>query len=252
MNSQDIRVETHPGPGGIILLRLSRPQRRNAMSVSMVDGVLDLLGSAVGQAAGAIVIVGEGRGFCAGSDLTALAGMDMLERSAFEADCGRLARALTAHPRPVIAAVHGFAIGGGLTFAAACDIVVSTADAKWSLPEVQIGLFPAWGLEAVTVRAGRTRARRLSFGIDTLSGAEAAAAGLVDLVADDPLGEAMAIAGRLAALPVEQVAAVKDYFAVERQGEEADRHANRLFIAACDSEQARASFQRFGRSGSQP
>ncbi|WP_179044948.1 enoyl-CoA hydratase/isomerase family protein [Sphingobium lactosutens] len=250
MNSQDIRVEVHPGPGDVILLRLSRPQQRNAMSVAIVADVLNLLGSTAGQAAGAIVIVGEGRGFCAGSDLTALAGMDMPERSVFEADCGRLARALTAHPCPVIAAVHGFAIGGGLTLAAACDIVVSTADAKWSLPEVQIGLFPAWGLEAVTMRAGRTRARRLSFGIDTLSGAEAAEAGLVDLVADDPLGEAMAIAGRFAALPLGQVAAVKNYFAVERQGEEADRHANRLFIAACDSDQARVSFQRFGRNGS--
>jgi len=231
------------------LLTLSRPESRNAMSRGLVAECLDWLDQASSdQNIGAILISGAGRGFCAGSDLAGLAAMDDAGRSAFEADSGRLARAITAHPKPIVAAVHGFAIGGGLTLAAACDVVVTAPDAKWSLPEVPIGLFPAWGLEAVTLRAGRVTARRLSFGIDLLDGRQAAAAGLADQVADDPLAEALAVARRLAALPGAQSASVKHYFAQTRAGEAADAEANALFMAACTTSEAAASFGKYGKA----
>lgn len=242
-----ISVELGGETGRVLFVRLSRPDRRNAMSVAMVESLQALLASPDALAAGAIVISGEGRGFCAGSDLSDLAGMSAQQRSRFEEDCGCLARTMTTHPRPILAAVHGFAIGGGLTLAAACDIVISTAAAKWSLPEVPIGLFPAWGLEPVTIRVGRAFAKRLAFGIDTFSGTEALAAGLADLLAEDPLHATAMLADRLAALPATQAAAVKDYFAAEKTGAEADRHANRLFTIACETNEARASFERFGR-----
>ena len=75
-------------------------------------------------------------------------------------------------------------MGGGLTLAAACDIVLTEADAKWSLPEVPVGLFPAWGLDAVVRRVGVPAARRLAWGIDTLSGREAHALGLADEIVE--------------------------------------------------------------------
>jgi enoyl-CoA hydratase/carnithine racemase len=231
-------------------MTLNRPDSRNAMSRRLVDECLDWLDHAAGdESVGAILLAGAGRGFCAGSDLAGLAGMDDIGRSSFEADSGRLARAMMVHPRPIIAAVHGVAIGGGLTLAAACDVVVTAPDAKWSLPEVPIGLFPAWGLEAVTLRVGRVRARRLSWGIDMLDGVGAAAIGLADTVADDPFAEAFAIARRLAALPVAQSAAVKRYFAQERVGEAADAKANALFMTACDTSEAAASFEKYGKAG---
>lgn len=243
---QDIMID-QADAGGVMVVTLARPDQRNAMSVAMVDELIAMLGSEAGRCAGAIVIRGEGRGFCAGSDLSALSAMTLAQRSRFEADCGDLARAITAHPRPVIAAVHGFAIGGGLTLAAACDVIITAPDAKWSLPEVPIGLFPAWGLEAVTTRVGRTFARRLSFGVDLLTGEEAAARGLADNADPDPHDAATAIATQLAALPRDQTAAVKEYFGAQRASEEADRHANRLFLAACQSDAALRLFERFRR-----
>jgi len=130
--------------------------------------------------------------------------------------------------------------------AAACDIVVTDPDAKWSLPEVPIGLFPAWGLEAVTLRVGRPKARRLAWGIDTLSGEAAFAMGLADMVSENPFAAALSLAGRLAALPSRQAAAVKDYFATSREGEAADAHANGLFLASSETEEAAASFVKYG------
>lgn len=232
----------------ILIVTLNRPEQRNAMSVALVDGLLALLDEVEGRGdIRALVLTGAGRGFCAGSDLAGLAAMAMHERRAFEASSGRLARRIGAHPLPVIAAVSGFAIGGGLTLAAACDIVVTRPDAKWSLPEVPIGLFPAWGLEAVVHRTGRPAARRLAWGIDMLDGAEARNIGLADAVTDDPLAEALAIAGRLAALPALQSAAVKAYFAAPRGEEEGDRYANDLFIAASATAAAEAGFRKFGK-----
>ena len=74
-------------------------------------------------------------------------------------------------------------MGGGLTLAAARDIVLTAASsAKWGLPEVPIGLFPAWGIGSVVRRVGVTSARRLAFGTDTLDGREVHALGLADEV----------------------------------------------------------------------
>lgn len=230
----------------IRLLTLNRPESRNAMSRTLVDECLDYFeGTAGDQGIGAIVLCGAGRGFCAGSDLAGLAAMDAAGRSDFEASSGLLARTIMAYPKPVLAAVHGFAVGGGLTLAAACDIVITSQAAKWSLPEVPIGLFPAWGLEAVTLRMGCVAARRLSWGIDTLDGEAAVRTGLADMAAADPLGEALGLARRLAVLPATQSASVKHYFALPRSGKAADDEANALFMTACDSAEAAQSFSRY-------
>lgn len=243
-----ICVTTDSEASGVYLLRLDRPDSRNAMSAGLVDAAIGWLESAAHDArVRAVIIHGAGRGFCAGSDIAALAGMDGAARAAFEAASGRLARMLVAFPRPVIAAVHGFAIGGGLTLAAACDIVITTKAARWSLPEVPIGLFPAWGLEAVASRVGRPRARRLSWGVDTLDGTGAAAMGLADEICEDVLAAALDLARRLAQLPALQAAAVKRYFAAHHEAEAGDGEANALFMAACATAEARASFEKFGR-----
>ena len=241
-----IHVGTDPLSPTVRTLRLDRPDRRNAMSAALVDACIDWLdGAQADPDLRALVLHGAGTGFCAGSDLGGLAAMDASARSAFEEASGRLARMLIHFPRPVIAAVHGYAIGGGLTLAAACDIVLSAPDAKWSLPEVPIGLFPAWGLEAVTARVGGPRARQISWGVDTLDGQKAVAIGLADRLADDPLTDALATARQLAALPAAQAASVKAYFAAPHSAEEGDAHANRHFMAACSTDEAQASFAKF-------
>lgn len=231
---------------GIATVTLDRAQRRNAMSTDLVEAFIAFLGALRDNPEiRVVVVVGAGTGFCAGSDLAGLAGMDEAGRRQFEDRSGLLARMIMEAPVPVIAAVEGFAIGGGLTLATACDIVVTTPGARWSLPEVPIGLFPAWGLFSVIARIGTPKARRLSWGIDTLDGAEAHRIGLADVVSDTPRDEAMTIAASLADLPAAQVAAVKTFFSQDGTGEAADARANALFIEMTRTREAAASFERF-------
>lgn len=242
---QTLRIE-QAGPVAQVIL--SRPDQRNAMSPVLVAELTDCLARLDADAAvRAIVISGSGRGFCAGSDLATLATMDTAGKHAFEAASGRLARMIWTMETPVIAAVAGFAIGGGLTLATSCDLVVTGPDAKWSLPEVPIGLFPAWGIDSVVIRAGRQRARRLCWGIDTLDGTGAADFGLADMVAGDPLAAALDLVEKLAALPPESARAVKRYFAPAGPLAGADEAANALFARCCETPEATASFTRFGK-----
>lgn len=233
---------------GVAHVTLERPEQRNAMSA---DLVADLIAAferlSADDGVGAVVLSGAGRGFCAGSDLAGLARMSPVERSVFEADSGRVARMIGRLAVPVVAGVKGFAIGGGLTLAVGCDIVVTDPAAKWSLPEAPIGLFPAWGLGLVVERIGAPAARRLSWGIDTLSGEEAVRLGLADQLAEDPVAEALSIAARLASLPRAQARAVKTYFSSPQRGEEADWTANRLFMEMTETPEAKASFRKYGK-----
>jgi enoyl-CoA hydratase/carnithine racemase len=235
---------------GVAWVEMNRPAQRNAMSDALVAGLIGAFTRLGGDAAvRAMVLAGAGRGFCAGSDLAGLAAMDDAGRRRFEAESGRLARLLGALPQPVIAAVDGFAIGGGMTLATSCDLIVSEAGAKWALPEVPIGLFPAWGIASVVHRVGRPVAKRLSWGIETLSGTEAYDIGLVDyVVASDARAKAGEIAAQLATLPAVQAGFVKQYFAATSTAgdEEADAAANDFFIRATATEEAAASFLKFG------
>ena len=244
MAATTIRLER---TGAVAIITLDRPDQRNAMSAALVNELAALtteLGKAVDL--GAIIMRGAGRGFCAGSDLVGLAAMDATAREAFEAASGEVARMLARTPKPVLAAVHGFAIGGGLTLAAACDVVITDPAAKWSLPEVPIGLFPAWGIGAVIARVGVPAARRLCWGIDTLSGSEAAALGLADGESADPFETTLALARRLAELPTAQAAAVKRYFAAHAPDAAADEAANALFLEASRTPAGETCFARYG------
>lgn len=234
--------------GAVAHITLERPEQRNAMSADLVSGLIAAFEDlSADDTVGAVVLSGSGRGFCAGSDLAGLARMTPVERSVFEADSGRVARMIARLNVPVVAGVKGFAIGGGLTLAVGCDIIVTDAAAKWSLPEAPIGLFPAWGLGLVVDRIGVPAARRLSWGIDTLSGEEAVRIGLADVVAEDPVAEALAIAAKLVDVPRAQSRAVKEYFSQPHAGEEADWTANRLFMAMTETPEAKASFKKYGK-----
>ena len=234
---------------GVAVLTMNRPAQRNAMSFDLVTAMIEACERA-GQdtAVGAILITGAAPGFCAGSDLAGLSQMDSAGRRQFEAESGRLARMLAELSKPVLATVKNFAIGGGLTLATSCDIVITDRAARWSLPEVPIGLFPAWGLQSVVSRAGLTAARRLAWGVDTLNGEEAVRLGLADHLAEhDAFTEGLEIARKLAALPRAQSAAVKTYFLANTTGEAADWLANRLFTTLSETDTALATFEKFSK-----
>ena len=238
---------------GVAVLTMNRPAQRNAMSAGLVQALIEAFSQLNGDAeVRAIVLAGAGSGFCADSDIRGLVGMSPAERQNFEAESGRLARLLGTLAPPVIAAVGGFAIGGGMTLATSCDLIVSERSAKWSLPEVPIGLFPAWGLASVVHRVGRVVAKRLAYGVDVLSGEEAYRLGLVDYIVEQNAGErALELARELAKLPAQQGKFVKEYFATNATvgDEAADFAANNLFMRSTVTEEAQASFKKFSAKG---
>jgi enoyl-CoA hydratase len=190
-----------------------------------------------------LLIAGEGAGFCAGSDLRELAHMTDEQRLFFERESGRLARQIAKLPFPVIAKVHGFAIGGGLTLAAACDLVIAHPESQWSLPEVPIGLFPAWGLSYLKARVGIPVARRLCFGVDRLNGRDAHSVGLVDYLVEKERIEAFAwgVAEHLSELPAHQLSETKSFFATQEH-ECSDAVAVRFFEDSARSNEAAVTF----------
>jgi len=122
--------------------------------------------------------------------------------------------ALAGLDKPVVCAVHGFALGGGFMLAIGCDVVVTAPDAVWRLPEVGLGFFPPWGIDALVRRVGAARARWLVWGADPLTGSDAVRLGLAEteVAAAQVLEVARASAARLAQLPAVSVATTKRFF----------------------------------------
>jgi enoyl-CoA hydratase/carnithine racemase len=238
--------------GDIAILTIDRPARRNALGQQLIEELSSELERADRDpATRVIVLTASAPGFCAGSDLKELAGMDLAGMGAHEARTAALARSIALMNKPVVGGIEGFALGGGCVLAVSCDIVVSEPSARWHLPEVQIGWIPPWGIQALVARVGPVTARRLVWGADPFDGREAHRLGVADYLADP--GEtvrdaALRVAKRLAALPGQAVSSTKQFFAplVSGQGESLDAWANRLFLADCGHPTAMATLNRFG------
>ncbi|MCU1481308.1 MAG: enoyl-CoA hydratase [Subtercola sp.] len=131
--------------GSILLITLNRPEARNAMTTeaaTALSGALELLTTRDDLRVG--VLTGAGKAFCAGQDLKAFsAGEPIIPVDHPEWGFGGFVGNFT--PKPVIAAVHGFALGGGFELALACDLIVAAEGSKFGLPEVTRGLFAAGG-----------------------------------------------------------------------------------------------------------
>ena len=192
-----VRVE---GAGRVATVTLDRPEALNAISTELA---LDLAAAVeplgVDPRVGAVVLTGAGdRAFCVGADLKQRAGFDdqgwFVQREAFRRGFAAVRRC----PLPTVAAVSGFALGGGTELAFSCDLVVAAADATFGLPEVRLGLVPAGGGTQLLVRrVGRSAARDLVLTGRRVGAAEALELGLADRVV--PAGEVAATAAALAA-----------------------------------------------------
>lgn len=127
--------------GGVAQVFLSRPEKANALT----SGLLDRLRESI-EALGAdpslrvVVLAGRGRSFCGGADVEELAALDASSAGAFVERIHLVCRAIRALPVPVVARLHGAAIGGGLEIAAACDLRVAAEGTKFSMPEVRLGI----------------------------------------------------------------------------------------------------------------
>lgn len=241
--------------GSVALLMINRPAARNALSSSVILELGEALQElAADESARVVVLTGAAPGFCAGSDLKELAGMSVAEMAAHEASTGQFVRSLQHIGKPVVAAVEGFALGGGFLLATGCDLVVTAENARWHLPEVGLGWVPPWGLQTLVARVGPATARRLAWGDQPLSGAELHRLGVADEVADPgtALDRATELAVRLAALPPDAVASTKRALsdAVVGAAETLDARTTRLFAQDCECVAARASLDKFARKTS--
>jgi len=239
-----------PDPSAVHELVLSRDRVRNALDLETTERLIQSIYRAGGDpAVRAILLRGEGEGFCSGSDVKEMARASMAERVRIAERKAALMRALAELDKPVVCAVHGFALGGGFMLAIGCDAVVTASDAVWRLPEVELGFFPPWGIEALVRRVGIARARWLVWGTNPLSGAEAFQLGLAEVAvpADRALEEARALAMRLAGLPPESVRSTKRFFREQVLVAGLDALAREVYRENCEAGSAQAAFARFTR-----
>jgi enoyl-CoA hydratase/carnithine racemase len=200
----------------------------------------------------AVVLSGQGSWFSAGSDLKELGGNTPARMADIERAKAELARSVQQADVPVLAAVEGFALGGGVSLAASCDIVVSARDATWDMPEVRNGWLPPWGIEPVIARCGPYRSRRFLWSTRAMGAEDAHALGLVDVLcgSGEARSQAMRIAQELATLAPAAVRSVKRYLRDPARQDPvgADELATRFFIKHCVGDQAVATLAKFGKS----
>ena len=184
---------------GLATVTLNRPEALNAISTELATALAEAVEPlATDPRVRAVVLTGAGeRAFCVGADLKQRASFDdhgwFVQREAFRRGFAAVRRC----PLPTVAAVAGFALGGGTELALACDLVVAAEDATFGLPEVRLGLVPAGGGTQLLVRrVGRSAARDLVLTGRRVGAAEALELGLADRVV--PGGEVLAAAAALA------------------------------------------------------
>lgn len=193
------------------LLTFDRPEALNAVNDAVLDDLEAALARLESDTEGrAVVLTGAGRAFVGGGDIAHMAALTPDEGERFVYRGQRLLRRLDRLPLVTIAAINGFALGGGLEIALACDLRLAAESAELGLPEVSVGLIPGWGGTQRLVRlVGRGIAKDLVLTGRRLSAAEALEVGLVNRVAPaagllDACREIAAAVGRNSFLAVRQ------------------------------------------------
>jgi len=210
MQEQPILVETH---GRVSVITLNRPQQMNALD----DALMDALGAALlacdaDAEIGAIVITGNDKAFAAGADIAAMA--DWTYMDVYQADfITRNWETIRRVRKPVIAAVAGFAMGGGCELAMACDLIIAAESARFALPEIKLAMLPgAGGTQRLPRAIGKAKAMDMCLSGRMLDAAEADRYGLVSRVVADGrlLGETIELAARIAAFSLPALMAIKE------------------------------------------
>jgi enoyl-CoA hydratase len=172
--------------GRIATVTINRPDKLNALN----DALMGELGTVMDELAanaevGAIIITGAGRAFVAGADIARLAAAQTGDLEKFSRAGQMVFRKIELSAKPVIAAVNGFALGGGCELALSCHLRIASTLAKFGLPEVKLGLIPGYGgTQRLPRLVGRGAALQLILTGDTIDGAEAARIGLANAVAE--------------------------------------------------------------------
>ena len=184
-------------------ITINRPESLNAMSPELLTELTMAVAELeLDDAVGVVILTGVGKAFVAGADISVMADMDARDAQVFAEFGGGLAQAIEESSKPYIAAVNGFALGGGCELALACDFIYASSKAKLGQPEVLLGVIPGFGgTQRLSRRVGVAKAKELIFTGEIISAEEALRIGLVDSVseADDLMGTAQKTAKKILA-----------------------------------------------------
>ncbi|MBU3709876.1 MAG: enoyl-CoA hydratase [Burkholderiaceae bacterium] len=210
MQYENILVETH---GKVGLVRLNRPKALNALN----DALIDELGHALlafdsDRQIGCMVITGSEKAFAAGADIGAMAGYSYMD--AFKGEyITRNWEKIRQIRKPVIAAVSGFALGGGCELAMMCDFIIAAENAKFGQPEIKLGIMPgAGGTQRLPRAVSKSKAMDMCLTARMMDAAEAERAGLVSRVVSTErlIDEALEAATVIASMSLPSVLMIKE------------------------------------------
>ncbi len=211
----------------VAILTLDEPQKLNALTAGIREGILTGLKKADDDASVRVaVLTGAGeKAFCAGADIGAMS-FEPERARAFLIEALDVLQAPERTRKPVIAAVNGIAFGGGFEIAMASDFIIASERARFAVPEIKLGLLPGFAVVRLQDIVGRAKAKELSILGEPISAEEAQRLGLVLRVVphDQCLGEAVAFADRIAAKPGLAVQMAKSFYNRGLGGDEM-RHA---------------------------
>ncbi len=174
-----IYKETPP----IAWIRINRPDKLNAVNIEVMDGILKSLNEARKKEIKVVIITGEGRAFSAGADVSMFKNLSPIEAFELSKKLNDSLRSIREFPKPVIAMVNGFALGGGLELAMACDIRIASDKAQFGQPEITLGItVGAGGSYRLPELVGVAKAKELLFTGDIIGAEDALKIGLVNKV----------------------------------------------------------------------
>jgi enoyl-CoA hydratase len=246
MNYENILVETR---GRVGLIRLNRPQALNALNSALnAELAQAVAGFDADEGVGAILLTGSEKAFAAGADIKEMAGKSAVD--VFMGDFAAGWHAVANARKPVIAAVAGFALGGGCELAMQCDIIIAADTAKFGQPEIKLGIIPGiGGTQRLTHAVGKAKAMDLILTGRMMDATEAERSGLVARVvpAASLMDEATKVAETIAAMSLPAVLAAKEAIsrAFETSLAEGVRFERRVFhtlFATHDQKEGMAAF----------
>jgi enoyl-CoA hydratase len=209
MTYENILVERR---GRVGLITLNRPKALNALSEGLVADVTAALDDFEGDdGIGAVVLTGSEKAFAAGADLKEISGADFV--SAYTKDLVRSWDRVADFRKPIVAAVAGYALGGGCELAMMCDVILAADSTKFGQPEITLGILPgSGGTQRLTRVVGKAKAMELVLTGRMIGAEEAERAGLVSRVvpAAELLDEAMKVAEKIASLSLPAVMMAKE------------------------------------------
>ena len=211
MDTTDI-VALHHASDGVAVITLNRPERRNALYLEIKSRIADtILTLEADSGVRVIVLTGAGGYFIAGTDIAEMEPMSPAQHQALATD--RMFTVLRRCPKILIAAVEGYALGGGCETALCCDMIVAGEGVRFGQPEIRVGIMPgAGGTQRLLRTIGKYRTMKLALTGAHLTAAAAFQAGLLSEIVPDgsALARALAIAKTVAAMPPLSVQAIKE------------------------------------------